>query len=224
MWQFAFMLQFTDIPFSSESALRSIALLSHSLTNVLVAHGRSCNAPWVEFLPAPIAPSSDDMENGREALAEACASKDNVLLIALGKFKEAARNKARLFSFFQSPVLSPLPSIAFISHLIHVQARIERLKAAQLARKAGGSGISPVCAGNGEALAASIGDHAGAVEGSGTYMEGPVAQHFSSFPAAPQDDFVAPFPSIASGIDMPMERDEGEQLHCDIAAAPLNIN
>jgi hypothetical protein len=223
MWQFAFMLQFTDIPFSSESALRSIALLSHSLTNVLVAYGRSCDAPWVEFLPAPITPSSDDMENGREALAEACASKDNVLLIALGKFKEAARNKARLFSFFQSRVLSPLPSIAFVSHFIHVQARIERLKAAQLARKAG-SGISPVCGGSGEALAASSGDHAGVVEGTGTYMEGPVAQHFSSSPAAPQDDFVAPLPNIASRIDMPVERDEGEQLHSDNAATPLNMN
>ena len=223
MWQFAFMLQFTDIPFSSESALRSIALLSHSLTNVLIAHGRTCNAPWVEFLPAPVIPSSDDMESGREALAEACASKDNVLLTALGKFKEAARNKARLFTFFESRVSSLLPSIAVASHFMHIQARIERLKAAQLARKAG-SGISPVCGANGEALAASSGELAGVVEGTGTYMEGPVAQPFPSSPAIPQDDFVAPSPTIASRIDMLVERDEGEPLHSDIAVTPLNMN
>jgi hypothetical protein len=100
MWQFAFMLQFTDIPFSSESALRSIVLLVHSLTNTLVAFGRAYNAPWVEFLPAPAPASndtSDNLENERDALNEAGILKGNMLLIALSKYKEAARNKARLF-------------------------------------------------------------------------------------------------------------------------------
>ena len=100
------MLQFTDIPFSSESALRSIVLLVYSLTNTLVAFGRACKAPWVEFLPVP-APGtdgiSDDLENEREALTESAIMKGNMLLIALSKYKEAARNKARLmiadFSF-----------------------------------------------------------------------------------------------------------------------------
>ncbi len=111
MWQFASMLQFTDIPFSSESALRSIILLVSSLTSALISFGRASNAPWVEFLPAPIAfppdRMSDDAENERDALDEAAASKGNVVLIALSKCKDAARNKASFIACRTLPLSSP---------------------------------------------------------------------------------------------------------------------
>ena len=99
MWQFASMLQFTVTPFSSDPALTGIVLLVHSLTRALISYGHASNAPWVEFLPVPILATNDGMngglDDGKEALAAATASKDNVLLIALSKCKEVARNKAR---------------------------------------------------------------------------------------------------------------------------------
>jgi hypothetical protein len=102
MWQFASMLQFTDISFSSESALRGIVLIVHSLTNALVAYGRASSAPWVEFLPPTVSSTIDQMncysDDGIEAITAAAALKDNVLLIALNNCREAARNKARLNS------------------------------------------------------------------------------------------------------------------------------
>ena len=116
MWQFASMLQFTDVSFSSESALRRIVLIVHSLTSTLVAYGRASSAPWVEFLP-PIVSSTinqmnGDSDDGIEAITAAAALKDNVLLIALNKCREAARNKARLnsscnYSVFLSSYFSP---------------------------------------------------------------------------------------------------------------------
>ena len=102
MWQFASMLQFTDVSFSSESALRRIVLIVHSLTSTLVAYGRASSAPWVEFLPPIVSSTIDQMngdsEDGIEAITAAAALKDNVLLIALNKCREVARNKARLNS------------------------------------------------------------------------------------------------------------------------------
>jgi hypothetical protein len=99
MWQFASMLQFTAAPFASDPALRGIVLLVQSLTSTLIAYGRACSAPWVEFLPVPIRVTNDSIngvsDDGNEDLSAATASKDNVLLIALSKCKEVARNKAR---------------------------------------------------------------------------------------------------------------------------------
>jgi hypothetical protein len=100
MWQFASMLQFTDIPFSKDPSLRGIVLLVHSLTSALISYGHASSAAWVEFLPAP-SPSSNHclssvLEDENVALAEAVSLKDNSLLVALSKCKEATRNKARL--------------------------------------------------------------------------------------------------------------------------------
>ena len=108
MWLFAFMLQFTDNSFSTDPALRGIVLLVNSLTNAIISHGHASNAPWVEFLPY-FSPSSIDVmstpsEIENEALA-AATSKDNVLLIALSKYKEAARHKASVLASFHSHCL-----------------------------------------------------------------------------------------------------------------------
>jgi len=100
MWEFASMLQFTDVPFSSEGALMGIVQLVRSLTRALIAHARACNSNWAQFLPPP--PPLHELEDGdgggdgAAACAAAAVLKGNVVLIAVGKWREAVRNKARL--------------------------------------------------------------------------------------------------------------------------------
>jgi hypothetical protein len=164
MWQFASMLQFTDTPFSADPAVRGIVLLVYSLTSVLISYGRASNSPWIEFLPAPSPSSYDGLISAseeEEALVAAAASKDNTLLIALSKFKEAARNKARPPAPRSSCIRCP--SQIYVLTLSTMQARVEKLKAAQLARKAS-AGAASLCGGSSDAAATLVGECVGVVE------------------------------------------------------------
>ena len=101
------------------------------------------------------------------------------------------------------------------------QARIEKLKAAQLARKAG-AGTVPVCGGSGDASGASIVEHAGVVEVTGTDEAAPVMCPSPFSPATALDDSVTPRPPPSASMDgADFERDGGALSQGVVVDAPL---